>query len=89
MEVVIAPPAELAALAADTTEQLLAAKPTAVLGLATGSSPLGIYDELARRHQTGRISFAHARGFTLDEYIGLPADHPESYHSVIDREIVF
>lgn len=88
MEVVIAPPAELAALAADTIEQLLAAKPTAVLGLATGSSPLGIYDELARRHQTSRISFAQARGFTLDEYVGLPADHPESYHNVIDREIV-
>ncbi len=88
MEVVIAPPAELAALAADAIEQLLTAKPTAVLGLATGSSPLGIYDELARRYQAGRLSFAQARGFTLDEYVGLPADHPESYRNVIDREIV-
>ena len=49
MEVVIAAPDELAGLAADAIEQLLAAKPTAVLGLATGSSPLGIYDELVRR----------------------------------------
>ena len=88
MEVVIATPEELAALAADAIESLLAAKPTAVLGLATGSSPLGIYDELVRRHEAGRISFATARAFTLDEYVGLPADHPESYRNVIDREIV-
>lgn len=88
MEVVIAAPDELAGLAADAIEQLLAAKPTAVLGLATGSSPLGIYDELVRRYEAGRLSFAQARGFTLDEYVGLPADHPESYRNVIDREIV-
>ena len=88
MEVVIATPEELAGLAADAIEQLLAAKPTAVLGLATGSSPLGIYDELVRRREAGRLSFAQARAFTLDEYVGLPADHPESYRNVIDREIV-
>ncbi len=88
MEVVIAPPADLATLAADAIDRLLAAQPTAVLGLATGSSPLGIYDELVRRYDAGRTSFAQARGFTLDEYVGLPADHPENYRNVIDREIV-
>jgi glucosamine-6-phosphate deaminase len=87
MEVVIAAPEDLVALAAGAIELLLAAKPAAVLGLATGSSPLGIYDELVRRHGDGRVSFAHARGFLLDEYVGLPADHPERYRNVIEQEI--
>ena len=60
MEVVIATPTELAALAADAIEALLTTKPDAVLGLATGSSPLGIYDELVRRHQAGRIGVSTA-----------------------------
>jgi len=87
MEVVIAAPGELAALASGAIESLLATNPAAVLGLATGSSPLGIYDELARRHAEGRVSFARARAFMLDEYVGLPADHPERYRNVIETEI--
>jgi len=87
MEVVIAAPGELAALASGAIESLLATNPAAVLGLATGSSPLGIYDELARRHAEGRVSFARARAFMLDEYVGLPADHPERYRNVIEKEI--
>ena len=87
MEVVIAVPEELAALAAGAIESLLATTPAAVLGLATGSSPLGIYDELARRHADGRVSFARARAFMLDEYVGLAADHPERYRNVIETEI--
>jgi glucosamine-6-phosphate deaminase len=78
---------EIAAVAADAVERLLAAKPTAVLGLATGSSPLALYDDLVQRHQAGRISFARARAFMLDEYVGLPEDHPERYRNVIEREI--
>ncbi|PYG00089.1 glucosamine-6-phosphate deaminase [Georgenia satyanarayanai] len=89
MEVVITSGAqESARLAADAVEQLLARKPDAVLGLATGSTPLPTYDELVRRHEAGQVSFARARGFTLDEYIGLPADHPQRYRNVIDRELV-
>jgi glucosamine-6-phosphate deaminase len=88
VEVVIQPgAAAIAALVADKVEELLAAKPDAVLGLATGSSPLGVYDELVRRHEVGRISFARARAFMLDEYVGLPDDHPERYRNVIDRDI--
>lgn len=87
MEVVIAPAAELAALAADAVETLLTRRPDAVLGLATGSTPLALYDELVRRHQAG-LSFARARAFLLDEYVGLPPGHPESYRAVIDRELV-
>ena len=89
MEVIILPDAAaIGGVAADAIEALLHRKPTAVLGLATGSSPLAIYDELAARCDAGRISFAQARGFTLDEYVGLPADHPERYRTVIDTVFV-
>jgi glucosamine-6-phosphate deaminase len=85
MEVVILDSAaEIGGVAADAIEALLKHKPDAVLGLATGSSPLAIYDELASRYQAGKVSFAKARAFTLDEYVGLPPDHPERYRNVID-----
>lgn len=88
MEVVIVDPQRAAVLAADVIEALLRRRPDAVLGLATGSSPLAVYDELARRHTEEGLSFARARGFTLDEYVGLPAEHPERYRNVIGRELV-
>ena len=70
MEVVILPDsAAISGLAADAIGALLHGKPTAVLGLATGSSPLAIYDELAARYQAGLITFAQTRAFTLDEYV--------------------
>ena len=75
-------------VAADAVTALLDRKPDAVLGLATGSSPLPMYDELAARHAAGAVSFKQARGFTLDEYVGLPADHPERYRNVIDTSFV-
>ncbi len=52
-----------------------------VLGLPTGSSPLGMYRALIDAHKAGRVSFEHVTTFNMDEYIGLPQDHPESYHS--------
>lgn len=88
MEVVIGAPDALARLAADAVQRLLEGTPRPVLGLATGSSPLAVYDELARRHAEAGLSFAHARGFLLDEYVGLPAGHPEGYRAVIERELV-
>jgi glucosamine-6-phosphate deaminase len=89
MEVVILADAkEIGVVAANAIGALITRKPDAVLGLATGSSPLVIYDELAARRAAGLISFAQARGFTLDEYVGLPADHPERYRNVIDSVFV-
>jgi len=88
MEVIIADVGELAGLAADAVGALLDRKPDAVLGLATGSSPLPIYDELANRCAAADMTFRQARGFTLDEYVGLPADHPERYRTVIDTVFV-
>lgn len=87
MEVVIAPLPDLANLAGDAIARLLKGKPEAVIGLATGSSPLPIYQELIRRHNEDGLSFAKAKGFTLDEYVGLDPAHPESYRNVIDKEI--
>ncbi|MBF6095425.1 glucosamine-6-phosphate deaminase [Nocardia cyriacigeorgica] len=58
----------------------------ATLGLATGSSPLGSYRELARRHREHGLDFSGCRAFLLDEYIGLPKSHPQSYFSVIRAE---
>jgi glucosamine-6-phosphate deaminase len=76
---------QIGKLAADAIEDLVRHKPNAVLGLATGSSPLPVYDELADRH-AGGLDFSQASGFALDEYVGLPAGHPESYREVIRRE---
>ena len=61
------------------------ANPTAekpfVLGLPTGSSPLGMYKNLIKLNQAGAVSFKHVITFNMDEYVGLPKDHPESYHT--------
>ena len=57
-----------------------AAKPF-VLGLPTGSSPLGMYRALVAAHQAGRVPFQHVVTFNMDEYVGIPENHPQSYHS--------
>ena len=88
MEVIILPDGDaIAALAADAVCVLLQRKPDAVLGLATGGSPTALYDELVRRYHAGSVTFSAATGFTLDEYVGLPVGHPESYRNVIDRNL--
>ena len=51
-----------------------------VLGLPTGSTPLGTYKELIALHKQGSVSFAKVTSFNMDEYVGLPEDHPQSYH---------
>ncbi len=88
MEVVIVPSAEDGGrLVGGAIADLLTGNPAAVLGLATGSTPLPLYDDLVRRHTEDGLSFAKATGFALDEYVGLPDNHPESYRAVIKREI--
>lgn len=89
MEVVpLATAAEVGVLAADVVEALVRARPDAVLGLATGSSPLPLYRELVRRHRAGDApSYDAATVFLLDEYVGLPGDHPQGYRLTILREV--
>lgn len=57
------------------------AKKPVVLGLPTGSSPLGVYKYLIESYQKGKVSFKNVTTFNMDEYVNLPKDHPESYHS--------
>lgn len=58
-----------------------------VLGLPTGSSPEGMYAELVKANKEGRVSFKHVVTFNMDEYVGLPESHPESYHSFMARNL--
>jgi glucosamine-6-phosphate deaminase len=71
-------------IAADAVAALIGRNPEAVLGLATGSTPLSSYAAIARRG----LDLSRVRGFALDEYVGLPVGHPQSYRSVITREVV-
>jgi glucosamine-6-phosphate deaminase len=81
MEVIIAKTyEEMSHLAALEVARILNRKPSAVMGLATGSSPLGLYKELARMHKEEGLDFAQVTTFNLDEYVGLPPNHPQSYH---------
>lgn len=89
MEVVIVDtPDRVAQTASEVIADLLARRPAAVLGVATGSSPVGVYRALGRRVTAGTVSLASARAFMLDEYVGLPTDHPERYRTVIERDFV-
>jgi glucosamine-6-phosphate deaminase len=85
--VVLDSPDDVAREAADRVAALVRRRPDAVLGLATGSSPLGAYAELARRVAAGELDLSSVRGFALDEYVRIPADHPQSYAAVLDREV--
>lgn len=71
--------AEMSAKAAELIAAQLLLKPDCVLGLATGSTPLGIYDALARKVAAGSLSFSRARSINLDEYVGLSVDDRQSY----------
>ena len=58
-----------------------------VLGLPTGSSPIPIYKSLILAHQSGHVSFRHVVTFNMDEYVGIPRDHPESYHTFMFKNL--
>jgi glucosamine-6-phosphate deaminase len=93
-EIIIVTDAEAGGrIAAGRIARLVAAKPDAVLGLATGSTPLSTWDALAKAapERSGReagLDLSRVRGFALDEYVGLPAGHPQSYRAVISRDVV-
>lgn len=81
MEVIIHPDyAQLSKSAARFVADVLNSKPDAVLGLATGSTPLGVYRELVRMHREEGLDFSQVTTFNLDEYVGLGRNDPQSYH---------
>ncbi|MFI7277493.1 glucosamine-6-phosphate deaminase [Streptomyces sp. NPDC049879] len=87
-EVVVVPDPDTGGrLAARTVLDTVRRNPEAVLGLATGSSPLPVYRALARLIAEEGVDVGRVSGFALDEYVGLPPGHPESYRSVITREV--
>ena len=71
---------EVSKLSAEIIAEVIRRKPRAVIGLATGSTPLGTYKELIRLHKEEGLDFSRAITFNLDEYVGLSHDHPQSYH---------
>lgn len=79
--------AELNAAAAGLIAGLVQTKPDAVLGLATGSTPLGIYKELISSYRKKLVSFRRVTTFNLDEYVGLAPDHPQSYKSYMKHHL--
>ena len=78
--------AAVARYGAEIFREQLGKKPASVFGLATGSTPLTLYRELIESNRRGEISFAQARSFNLDEYMGLAQDHPQSYRQFMNRE---
>lgn len=88
MRVVILPDSQSVSIrAADIFCFVVEQYPDAVLGLATGGTPIGTYQELIRRNQTGQIRFAEATTFNLDEYVGLARTHPQSYWSFMHNNL--
>lgn len=79
MKVIVDSRQKIAESAAQGYVSFIQNKPNAVLGLATGSTPEELYAELIRLNQEGKVSFRDVKTFNLDEYCGLPVDHPQSY----------
>lgn len=73
-------PAKASLAAAHIFAAQILKKPDTVMGLATGSTPLGMYKQLIKWHKEGWLDFSGCESFNLDEYVGLAADHPQSYH---------
>lgn len=84
--VIVQDAASAGALVADEIVRLIRATPDVVLGLATGSTPLPVYEAL--RPRLAGVDVSRVRGFALDEYVGIDPMHPESYRQVIAREVV-
>lgn len=77
----------LSEAAADLIADLVRATPTCVLGLATGSTPIGTYDVLAARCATGEVDFSLVRSYNLDEYYPMAPEHEQSYHRFMDEHL--
>lgn len=87
MKIIVDTPEEIAKKAAQRYVEILKAQPDAVLGFATGSTPLGLYGELVRLYEAGKISFKDVTSFNLDEYVGLDPTHPQSYRYFMEDNL--
>jgi len=88
MEIIIKQDAHAAGhAAARVVARVVRGKPNAVLGLATGSTPLTLYKELVRLHREEGLDFSRVTTFNLDEYVGLEKDHPQSYYTFMWKNL--
>ena len=78
---------EMSDKAFEVMKEVVANNPKCVLGLATGSSPIGMYQRMIKDHKENGTSYAEVTTFNLDEYCGLPKSHPESYYSFMHRNL--
>ncbi len=88
MELKVLPKEAIEKAVADEIVALIHQKPNCVLGLATGSSPVGVYQELIRRYQDGKVSFKNVTTYNLDEYVGLSPNDSQSYHYFM-KDVLF
>ena len=88
MKLIVAPNyAGICEKAADIFAAEIHRNPACVLGLATGSTPVGLYQALIRRYQEGALDFSKVQTFNLDEYCGLAGDHPQSYRYFMQKNL--
>lgn len=86
MRLIVVPDhAALSRVAAKYVADRVRAKPTAAIGFCTGRTVVGFYEELVRLNRRGYVSFAQAHGFDIDEFYGLPADHPKTYRAYLQE----
>lgn len=88
MEIVVAPSyEELSSRAAEIVCAAIRAEPGLALGLPTGATPVGMYRRLVAAYAAGQVDFGRVRTFNLDEYCGLPPEHPASYHTYMRENL--
>ncbi len=87
MKVIVGNNEKISKLIAEDFINVIKAKPNAVLGLATGTSPLEVYANLAKANKEGRISFRNCTTFNLDEYVGLEGTHNQSYRYFMNENL--
>ena len=78
---------EISQVAAEIVVRSMQQTEKIVLGLATGSTPVGLYQELVARYKKNEIDFSNAVTFNLDEYVGLEPEHPQSYNSFMEQHL--
>jgi len=78
---------EMSQKVAEIIKQSLLKKPNLVLGLATGSTPLGTYQEIIKKHKKEKLDFSQVTTFNLDEYVNLSSDHPQSYNYYMQKNL--
>ncbi|MBR5756008.1 MAG: glucosamine-6-phosphate deaminase [Firmicutes bacterium] len=87
MKIYIANEKEIAKMAAQRYVQLINNKPNAIIGGATGSTPIPLYKELIRQYKAGNVSFRNVKSFNLDEYVGLDGKHDQSYRYFMNHQL--